>query len=169
MSERRSLKDILASRKALFAKKPEAAVYRPTVSTQWKGGLLNENRIRTHVVMSDYPVPSGGDDKAPNPMEMMLMALGSCVGAVYVEYAAMLDIELETVNVELSGDIDLRGLFNVADVNPGFNNVSYKVRLKTSADEAKTQELIDLAGTHCPVSSTMKLATPVAAEVTVEK
>jgi len=169
LNERRPLKDILTSRKALFVKKPEAAVYRPGVSTEWKGGLLNENRIRTHVVMSDYPVPSGGDDQAPNPMEMMLMALGSCVSAVFVEYAAMLDIELEAVNVELTGDIDLRGLFNVADVNPGFRNVSYKVRLKTTADEAKTRELIDLAAAHCPVSSTMKLATPVAAEVTVDR
>jgi len=169
LSERRPLKDILASRKALFVKKPEAAVYRPSVTTEWKGGLLNENRIRTHIIMSDYPVPSGGDDKAPNPMEMMLMALGSCVSAVYVEYAIMLDVDLEAVNVELTGDIDLRGLFNVADVNSGFNHVSYKVRLKTSADEGKVRELIDLAGSHCPVSSTMKLATPVAAEVSVEK
>lgn len=169
MSDRGGLKEILERRKALFVKKPEAALYRPTVTTEWKGGLLNENRIRTHTILSDYPVPSGGADKAPNPMEALLAALGSCVSAVYVEYAAMLEVPLEAVTVELTGEIDLRGLFNVADVGSGFKNISYKVRIKSSGAEANVKELIDLAGAHCPVSSTLKLPAQVTSEVTVEK
>ena len=169
MSERGGLKQILERRKDYFVKKLESAIYRPAVTTEWKGGLVNENRIRNHTIMSDYPVPSGGADTAANPMEMVLAALGSCVSAVYVEYAAMLDVPLEAVAVELTGEIDLRGLFNVADVESGFKNISYKVRLKTSAPEEKVRELIKLAGEHCPVSSTIKLPTAVAHEVTVEK
>ena len=169
MSEKRDLKDILERRRALFARKPESAAYRPTATTEWKGGLTNENRIRSHVILSDYPVPSGGDDRAPNPMEMMLAALGSCVSAVYVEYAALLGVQLEAVSVELSGEIDLRGLFNVADVSAGFQQVTYKTTLKTNSDKALVDELIALAQAHCPVSTTMKLPTHVAPEVVVVK
>jgi len=170
LSERGGLKQILERRRALFEKKPEAARYNPTAVTEWKGGLLNENRIRTHILMSDYPVPSGGADTAANPMELVLAALGSCVSAVFVEYAALMEIALESVKVELSGQIDLRGLFNVADVNSGFNEISYTVTIKApDVDEARMAELIRLAGEHCPVSSTLKLNTPVASRVTVER
>jgi len=168
LSEARSLKDILGRRKALFEKKPEAAQYRPSVVTEWKGGLLNENRIRDHKVACDYPVPSGGTDQAPNPMELVLAALGSCVSAVFVEYAAMLDIQLRSVKVELGGEIDLRGLFNVAPVPSGFSSISCKVTLQTDADKEKVEKLVELAQAHCPVSESLKLPVDVRSQVAIE-
>lgn len=143
-------------------------MYRPCVTTEWKGGLLNENRIRDHIIHSDYPIPSGGSGEAPNPMEMTLAALGSCVSAVFVEYASMLDIVLESVRVEVDGEIDLRGLFNVADVEAGFQKVTYTVTLKTSAPAEKVGQLVSLAEAHCPVSSSLKLPVDVTSEVVVE-
>lgn len=156
MESKRGLGKIIERRKALFAKKPEAAAYTPKAVTEWKGGLLNENRIRDFTVSSDYPVPSGGSDTAPNPMELVLAALGSCVSAVYVEYAAEMGLRLDGVSVETEGDIDLRGLFNVAEVAPGYQRVSYKVTLKTNEPRGKVDELIALAESHCPVSDSLK-------------
>ncbi|VAX20883.1 hypothetical protein MNBD_NITROSPINAE04-304 [hydrothermal vent metagenome] len=169
MKSRRDLKEIIESRVRLFKKKPEAAQYRPTVVTEWKGGLLNENKIRDHILLSDYPSPAGGDNKAPNPMEALLAALGSCVSAVYVEYAATLDMKLDSVTVELSGAIDLRGLFNVdPDVSPGFEKISYTVTIKTSEPKEKMDELISLAESHCPVSDSLKRVVAVDRKVNVE-
>lgn len=156
METKRDLKTILERRRVIFAQKPETARYVPKVTTEWKGGLRNENSIRNHLVVSDYPVPSGGADAAANPMELLLAALGSCVSAVFVEYAALLDITLDAVKVELEGEIDLRGLFNVADVDSGFQAITYTVRLATGAPKEKVEELIRLAGEHCPVSDSLK-------------
>lgn len=169
MASRRELKEIIEGRISLFKKKPEAAKYRPVVVTEWRGGLLNENKIRDHLLLSDYPVPAGGTDKAANPMEALLAALGSCVSAVYVEYAAMLDMKLDGVKVELEGAIDLRGLFNVdPDVSPGFEGISYTVTLKTSEPKDKIDELISLAESHCPVSDSLKRVVAVDRKVNVE-
>ncbi|MBI4829633.1 MAG: OsmC family protein [Nitrospinae bacterium] len=156
MESKRDLKTILERRRVIFGQKPETARYVPKVVTQWKGGLRNENAIRNHTVVSDYPVPSGGADAAANPMELLLAALGSCVSAVYVEYAALLDVTLDGVTVELEGEIDLRGLFNVAAVESGFQSITYTVRLETGAPREKVDELIRLADEHCPVSDSLK-------------
>ncbi len=165
-----SLKSIIDRRKALFARKPEAARYKPRVMTEWKGGLLNENTIRNHTILSDYPEPSGGSDRSANPMEMMLAALGSCISAVYVEYAAELDITLDGVKVELEGSIDLRGLFNVApDVVSGFEGITYKVTLETSEPEESVKTLIDMAENHCPVSDSLARPVTISKSVTVIK
>lgn len=170
MASRRGLKEIIESRVKLFKKKPEAALIRPTVVTEWKGGLLHENKIRDHILLSDYPAPAGGTDKAANPMEMLLAALGSCVSGVYVDFAAVMDMKLDAIKVELEGDIDLRGLFNVApDVNPGFQGISYTVTLKTSEPKDKVDKLISLAESHCPVSDSLKRAVAVERKVNVEK
>lgn len=169
MASRRELKEIIKSRVKLFKKKPEAAKYRPVVVTEWKGGLLNENSIRDHTLLSDYPPPAGGDNKAANPMEMLLAALGSCVSAVYVEYAATLDMKLDAVKVELGGSVDLRGLFNVEpDVIAGFEEINYTVTLKTSESKDKVDELISLAESHCPVSDSLKRVVEIKRKVNVE-
>lgn len=169
MGSKRSLKEIIESRVKLFKNKPEAALIHPTVVTEWKGGLLNENKIRGHLLLSDYPSPAGGTDKAANPMEMLLAALGSCVAGVYVDFAAVMDMKLDAIKVELEGDIDLRGLFNVdPDVNPGFAGIRYTVTLKTSEPKEKVDELISLAESHCPVSDSLKRVVAVEKKVNVE-
>jgi len=170
MESKRSLKSIIDRRKALFARKPEVARYKPHVTTEWKGGLLNENTIRDHTILSDYPAPSGGSDKSANPMEMALAALGSCISAVYVEYAAELDIKLDAVKVELEGSIDLRGLFNVVqDVVSGFEGITYEVTLETSEPHESVKTLIDLAENHCPVSDSLARPVNIQKNVTVVK
>jgi len=168
METKRDLKDIIERRRALFRKKPEAALYRPQAVTEWKDGLRNENTIRNHVSYSDYPVPAGGADTAANPMELMLAALGSCVSAVYVEYAALLDMKLDAVKVELDGVVDLRGLFNVDPEAPsGFQDVTYTVTLTTGEPKEKVDELVALAEAHCPVSDSLKRLVPVNKNVAV--
>jgi len=169
MGSKRDLKEIIESRVKLFKRKPEAALIRPTVVTEWKGGMLNENKIRDHLLLSDYPEPAGGTNKAPNPMEILLAALGSCISGVYVDFAAVMDIKLDAIRVELEGSIDLRGLFNVdPDVSPGFKGISYTVTIKTSEPKEKMDELISLAESHCPVSDSLIRAVGMEGKVNVE-
>ncbi len=168
MKSKRELKDILESRKALFKRKPEAAIYKPKVTTQWKGGLLHENSIRDHIVESDYPVPSGGSDKAANPMELVLASLGSCVSAVYIEYAVLMGVTLDSVTVETEGVIDLRGLFSVADDVPsGFESITYNVTIKSGEGKDAIDKLIAVAESHCPVSDSLKRSVTVKSNVEV--
>jgi putative redox protein len=61
-----------------------------------------------------YSTGLGGADTAPNPVEYILAALGSCQEITYRLYADALGIPLNGVSVELTGAIDLRG-FSTSD------------------------------------------------------
>lgn len=47
------------------------------------GGLAFSVAVREHIVESDQPVRSGGEDSAPTPLELLSAALASCI-ALYV-------------------------------------------------------------------------------------
>lgn len=47
------------------------------------GGLAMSVAVREHVVPTDQPVRSGGEDSAPTPLELLSAALVSCI-ALYI-------------------------------------------------------------------------------------
>jgi hypothetical protein len=79
----------------------------------------------------DEPVELLGTDTAPNPQEMLMAALNACVMVGYVAGAALRGITLETLELETSGELDLRGFLGIdANVKPGYDSVQYTVRIK---------------------------------------
>lgn len=55
------------------------------------------------------PADPRGADTAPNPVEYILAALGSCQEITYRLYADALGIPVRSVSVKLEGEIDLCG------------------------------------------------------------
>ncbi len=47
------------------------------------GGKRVDTRIGNHVIRTDQPVSSGGEDTAPAPFSLFLAAIGTCAG-IYV-------------------------------------------------------------------------------------
>ena len=74
--------------------------------------------MRGHTVACDEPRSVGGSDTAQSPVELLLTSLATCQAITYRIWAAELGIALDRVEVEVVGDIDLRGLLGVDDVEP---------------------------------------------------
>ena len=53
---------------------------------------------------------SAASDRGPNPVELMLAALGACQEITYRLYADTLGIPLDRVSVSVSGRLDLSRL-----------------------------------------------------------
>ena len=124
--------------------------------TVWKGGTKAESDIRGFKVEMDEPPDLGGTDTAPNPVEMVLAALGSCLVVGYSLNAAMLGIELQKIEIELEGDIDLPGFFGLpSDVLPGYTTVRAKVFLKSTAALEKLEEVHNRVVSTSPVGLTL--------------
>ena len=68
-----------------------------------------------HRVTVDEPESLGGGNVAANPVEYALIALGSCQAITYRLWAAQLGIALDSVRVEVEGDLDGRGFFGIDD------------------------------------------------------
>ncbi|RMG02057.1 MAG: OsmC family peroxiredoxin, partial [Nitrospirae bacterium] len=111
--DREKLRKIVSKRIEIFKKKPEAAVYRPSVVSRHIYGLYSETTVRSHTVKADYPEPAGGTDRAPNPIELLLAALGACIEGALYEFAVHEGIEITGMTINIDGELDLRGLFMV--------------------------------------------------------
>lgn len=124
--------------------------------TVWKGGTKAESDIRGFKVTMDEPPDLGGTDTGPNPVEMVLAALGSCLVVGYSLNAAMLGIELQKIEIEMEGDIDLPGFFGLpSDVLPGYTNVRAKVFLKSTASIEQLEEVHKRVTSTSPVGLTL--------------
>jgi len=146
------LKRIVSKRIALFEKKPEAAIYRPKVVSKHIYGLYTETAVRTHTVTADYPEPAGGTDRAPNPIELLLAALAACIEGALYGFAVHEGLRIDSVSIEIEGELDLRGLFMVDETAPaGFKGIQYSLKIESPEDEEKVRALAEKVIAHCPV------------------
>lgn len=131
--------------------------------------FATNSEIREFCVRMDEPEELGGSDTGPNPVEMLLAALGSCQEIVYRAYAAVLDLKIESIEVRAKGYLDLRGMLNLADVPAGFSDIRFETRIASDEPEEEILKLTALVESHCPVMDTFMRQVPVSGKVIVEK
>lgn len=126
-----------------------------------EAGFRNVNYVRDlqPFVVSEPPQLLG-DDQAPNPTEIALGALGSCISVGLLANATYRGVTLSTIEVELEGDIDISATWGVGDLDPekvlGVSHVRVNVNLDGDADEATLQEITDSAIKWSPVVNTFQ-------------
>ena len=96
-----------------------------------------------HLWYVDEPTPKGGQDSAPNPIQLLLSALGACTTVTLQMYADHKDIQLEYVQVDLA-------LNPNAEQEAGQNNIVRKITLKGDFTEDQHKRLLKVAE-NCPV------------------
>ena len=132
--------------------------------------VLCRVNIRDFHLTTDEPASLGGLDTAPNPVELVLAALGTCQEVVYSAYASILGIPLNSVKINVRGSLDLQGLFALdANTASGFEEIVYDTYIDSPADEATIQRLVDAVTAHCPVLDTLKRPIPVKGEIHLVK
>lgn len=119
-------------------------------------------------IIVDEPPELGGGDAAPNPVELLLVALGACQEIMYSAYASVMGVPLNSVKVGLRGYLDLRGLFGMDDSTPpGYQKVLFETHLDSPADTETLLKLVQTVESHCPVLDTLVRAIEVSGNVTI--
>jgi putative redox protein len=155
-------KDVFTGTQAALGAEPAQAQAAFHAQSRLGSGLNSTVAIRQFSVAVDEPPGLGGEDAAPNPVEYILAALGSCQEITYRLYADALGIPLNGVSVRLTGAIDLRGFFNVEqNVRPGYQQIEAEVILDSPASEADLARLKQVVDRHCPVLDILRNPTPV--------
>lgn len=168
MSE--ALRDLIVETQANFKANPKDALATFRSESSLQSGLQSKVSMREHSLTVDEPAALGGDDSGPNPVELILAALGSCQEITYRAYATALGIPLDEVSVTLDGEIDLRGFFGVDDsVHAGYQAIKGTVRLVSSADEAELEMLRGAVNAHCPVLDILSRPVPVDLDLDIQK
>lgn len=113
-----------------------------TVATIDRFHLSGIDYPRDVQIVADEPRELLGTNSAPNPQELLISGLNACLSVGYVVNASAMGISIHSLEIETSGALDLRGFLGLDDrVNPGFDEMSYVVRIHTNAPAEKVEEL----------------------------
>lgn len=134
--------------------------------TEWTDGSQARTTARSFTIETDEPAPLGGTDKAIDPMELLLAAVGSCLQLGWVTHANKRGVEFRSLRIETRGDYDLSGYLGIdPKIPPGFLNITYSVEVDTDAEPAILEEIRAAAEKGSPVTQNVMQGTPVHAEI----
>ncbi|MGS5018338.1 OsmC family protein [Paenibacillus sp. JJ1683] len=114
-------------------------------------GLQVEAQSRGFKIVMDEPEDFGGTDKAMNPVEALLCALGACQSIVIAAFAEGFGFSYEEFHVELEGDLDPDGFMGLADVRCGFQEIRFAMHFKTTESQEKAEAFAAFVEKTCPV------------------
>jgi uncharacterized OsmC-like protein len=150
---------LLGTVKAIKAE-PELGESRFRVSNTWLEGNHNRSTVagfygakqemthrQTFTMDADEPPLLAGNDNGANPVEHLLHALASCLTTSMVAHAAVRGIEIEELEAELEGDIDLNGFLGLNPNTPkGYTEIRVNYRVKARPEDLeKIRELAEFS------------------------
>lgn len=155
---------------------PEAGKLIFRTRSTWDGGFgvdgrteeihqLGESMPRRFTMRGDHPPELLGHNTGPTAIETLLAALGSCISGTYAAQATARGIDIEELEVELEGELDLAGFFGLRPVRPGMLGIKATVQVKSGADQATLHELGVATTQHSPVYDSM--SNPVSVNLSV--
>jgi uncharacterized OsmC-like protein len=168
--------DTLAGTVNAIKEDPQLGACHFRASNTWLSGNHNRSTVtgffgakqeiahtQTFTMDADEPAILAGDDQAANPVEHLLHALASCLTTSMVAHAAVRGIEIEELESELEGDIDLRGFLGLSmDVPKGYTDIRANFRVKAKPEDVeKIRELAKFS----PVFNTITHGADVAVNV----
>jgi len=134
------------------------------VSKKGDGGLSVVNETRGFKIIMDEPESLGGTNTGMNPVEGLLVSLGSCLAIVGMAFAKSHGIDLQDIRVETEGDLDPAGFLQGKEgVRPGYQAIRFTVYIKSDSPEDKLNEFYKFMESRCPVSDTLGVGTTVVA------
>lgn len=147
--------------KAVMRENPAAG--RRTLSgvTSWNGGAHSTTIVRNFAIPADEPAVLGGTNQGPSPTELVLTGLSACI-AIGIAYSAAEDgIEVDLIEVDVAGDLDLGGFLGTGGVRPGLDEIRLTVRVDADAPRETIEDLVDRGYRRSPVAAALEGRVPV--------
>lgn len=119
-----------------------------------------------HKVTVDQPVPMGGDDEGPNPLEYTLFALAGCIGAIGRIIANQRKLQVRGFSVEVEGKINTDNLLGQdSGERAGFQDIAVRVNIDSDMTDDEKSALLHDIDSRCPVSDNLQNPVPVSFEL----
>jgi uncharacterized OsmC-like protein len=142
---------LMGAREALRAA-PEAGRFTWRAECEWLDGVHSRSTVkgffglgeeqepaRAFTIDADHPPQFAAANNGPTPVEIVLSALASCLGAGVAAVAQNRGIQLRSARATVEGDMDIAGILGIdPDVRNGFSEI--RVRFDIDAD-ASAEEI----------------------------
>lgn len=114
-------------------------------------------RIRDHQIISDSPDDFAGYDLGPSSPELLLGSLSSCLTHIFLIKSAELELPLESLEIQVEGDMDPRGGKPGYENVPFFpHNIRYTARIVSPASAERVQAVHQAVEAACPILNLLK-------------
>ena len=127
------------------------------------GGVLKYESGQV-TLEADQPTAMGGGGSLPGPLHYCMYGLASCYAATYASMAAMMGVPLRKLEVAAEGHFNFSRVFGLSDA-PALEEVRITLTVDADADQAKLDELEELARQRCPAVYVLSHEVPLIAEV----
>ncbi|MEX1019739.1 MAG: OsmC family protein [Litorilinea sp.] len=149
---------VLAQRRTELQADPSAAKVRLTVSSEVAGNTgVRPVQMGAYRIASDSAPGLAGHSLGPSSPEMLLGALASCLVHTYLLQAALLDIPLDHIAIEVEGALDMTGVVGLPANGPiALESLAYTPTVRTGATAAQQAQLHAAVEQTCAVLNTLR-------------
>ena len=141
------------------------------VHTVMEGQYRSLSYVGDHAaVVVDEPLHLFGQNTAPAPGEIVLSALGGCLGVGITAVATLRQVKLSKLELFLEGDIGNPAAWGAggAEKQPaemGFQEVRVKVVIEGDATREELNDIVQHANFYSPVANTIRNPVPFSIEL----
>lgn len=100
-------------------------------------GKRVDAHIKGHILPTDQPVASGGDDSAPAPFDLFMASIGTCAGIYVKMFCEQRGISTEGIQIVQTMQYD--------PVKKGIGHIELDIQLPVGFPEKYTQAVIHSA------------------------
>jgi uncharacterized OsmC-like protein len=125
------------------------------------GDQRQEVRIKDHTLTCDEPLPLGGSDLGPNPLEFFMSAVGFCENVTFARMATLRGLEFESLETSVRGHWDRRGQGEWVGIDPTFKDFFVETRIVSNAPLERIREVTRVTHTRCPMHASISKIAPV--------
>jgi uncharacterized OsmC-like protein len=158
---------------------PGAAAFTWRASSKWTHGVQSQIKIQNFfglgeeqshkaesVFDADHPEIFAATDNAITPIEYLLVGLASCLTAGVASVAQNRGIQLRSVEANLEGAHDIRGILGAdTDVRNGFNDIKVTFTIDADASKEEIEALVAQSQKRSAVFDALTNPTNVTVEV----
>jgi uncharacterized OsmC-like protein len=153
--------------KVASAKDPNETIATVRADSKLLGQQYQEVKVRDFVIACDEPIPSGGTDKAPTPLDFFAASIGFCENVTFTRHAALSGVEFTGLETSVRGHWDRKGQYEIDGANPHFIDMIVETRVNSNAPVEKIAEVARIAHRTCPMHATIVKAMKVTDKLVV--
>ena len=117
---------------------------------------------RRFFITVDAPPGLGGVDAAATAAEALVASFAGCLTSGIAANAALFDVPIDAIGIEVEADIDFRGLLgHDKSVRNGFSDIRYTVTIQSPAPEDKVRRCKETIDRKSPVGDTIAQPTKI--------
>lgn len=159
---------------------PAAGQTHWAVHSTWQGGTRSDHAVngfeiggnevaRRFVIHVDEPHELGGENAYANPQEYLMAALNACMMVGYAAVAALMGVKLTKLEVQLEGDIDLRGFLGIEPgIKPGYDQLRQTVHIAGDGTREQFERIHEVVKATSPNYFNLTTAIPLRSQLVID-